>query len=84
MIRARYGAMLVSVANVNRAPARKIRVSSIQDLVRVAQRDGRTILHQGNGVGPHRYFVDDGAVTYEYQTQAPPALAHSADGASTE
>ncbi len=72
MIRARYGSMLVSVAEVNRSTSRRIRVASMQDLARVAQRDGRMILDQRNGAGTHRYFVDDGSVTYEYTASSPP------------
>lgn len=69
MIRARYGSMLVSVADVEQRTARRVRVASIQDLVRVAQRDGRAILHE-NGTSLHRYFVDDGTVSYEYEVLA--------------
>lgn len=46
--------------------AQRIRVASIKDLVKLAQRDGRMILHQQ--LAPHSdlYFIQDGAVTYQY------------------
>ncbi len=66
MIRARYGSLLVAVTEVNRPDSEKIRVASIQDLVRVAQREGRMILHYPGRQGIHHYVVADGSATYEY------------------
>ena len=72
MIRARYGSLLISVAQADGLEtARKIQVASIQDLVRLAKRDGRIIIHQEVGPGIHRYLVDDGTVTYEYRAMEP-------------
>ena len=71
-IRARYGSLLVSVAQADLKEERqKIEVASMQDLVRLAQRDNRIILHQELERGSHRYFVPDGTVTYEYRVTEP-------------
>ena len=71
-IRARYGSLLISVDQTDGLEsARKIQVGSIQDLVRLANRDGRIIMHQEVGAGVHRYLVDDGMVTYEYRATEP-------------
>ena len=71
-IRARYGSLLISVDQTDGLEsARKIQVASIQDLVRLANRDGRIIMHQEVGAGVHRYLVDDGTVTYEYRAMEP-------------
>jgi hypothetical protein len=65
-IRARYGSRLV---NVEQAEAGRvedaIRVASIRDLARLAERAGSVILHTPDAHG-HRYFVRDGDDTYEY------------------
>lgn len=70
-IRARYGSLLISVAQADlKEDGQNIRVATMQDLVRLAQRDGRTIFHQALGADSHLYFVHDGTVTYQY-TLAP-------------
>jgi hypothetical protein len=67
-IRARYGSLLISVAQADlKEEGRRVQVATIQDLVRLAQRDGRPIFHQALGPDAHRYFIPDGAVTYEYR-----------------
>lgn len=65
-IRARYGSQMVDVQaaeSVSRDDA--VRVASIRDLSRLAERFGSVILHQPLADG-HRYFVRDGDDTYEY------------------
>ena len=67
-IRARYGSMIVAVADGGRNYSmRRIKVASMKDLARVAKRDGGIILHEKNPRGGSLYFVDDGAVSYEYE-----------------
>jgi len=71
-IRARYGSLVISIDQTDGLETvRKIQVGSIQDLVRLANRDGRIIMHQEVGAGVHRYLVDDGTVTYEYRATEP-------------
>ena len=46
-IRTRYGSMLISIAQANLTEeTQRMEVASVQDLARLAQRDGRTIFHQ--------------------------------------
>jgi len=65
-IRTRYGARLVDVrASESRRDAKAVRVATIRDLARLAERCGSVILHAPRPDG-HRYFVRDGDDTYEY------------------
>jgi signal peptidase len=64
-IRARYGARLVDVQVPPVIGEEAIRVASIRDLARLAERAGTVILHTPLPAG-HRYFVRDGDDTYEY------------------
>lgn len=62
-IAARYGTLLVEVANVDPLPARSIRVVSMEDLARVAQRESLAICH----VAPRGlYFVQSTSARFEY------------------
>lgn len=62
-IAARYGTLLVEVANVDPLPARSIRVVSMEDLARVAQRESLAICH----VAPRGlYFVQSASARFEY------------------
>jgi signal peptidase len=71
-IRARYGAMLVSVDQSDfKEDSRKVEVASIEDLMRMARMDGRPIFHQELSHSSHRYFIRDGLVTYEYMLKGP-------------
>lgn len=71
-IRARYGSMVISVADsdVLAEKSQQIRLATIQDLVRLANKDSRVILHQVQGDGSDAYFVQDGALTYLYVSPA--------------
>ena len=65
-IRARYGSRLVSVAGPEtERTADAVRVATMRDLARLAERFGSVILHAPLPEG-HRYFVRDGEDTYEY------------------
>lgn len=68
-IEARYGALLVKVngsdLGVYDLDGHIVEVASIEDLARVAEREGRMILHQQQG-DRHEYFVQDVDVTYCY------------------
>lgn len=83
-IRARYGSMLVAVDDANFKPeTEKIRVSSIQDLARMAQRDGTVIFHQRRAAGDDRYFIHHGMVAYEFSpTSDNPSAGRDSDEAS--
>ena len=66
-IHARYGSLIVSVAGADaRDAATTMEVASIQDLVRLAERDQRMVLHQRLGTECHRYSVHDGDIIYQY------------------
>ncbi len=68
MIRARHGGLLVAVDSddMTRDDRGCIRVTSIQDLVRIAEREGQIIFQHEFEPGSYRYFVRDGAAVYEY------------------
>jgi signal peptidase I len=71
-IGARYGSMLLNVHRQTAgAPERLVELDSIDDLAKVAGKEGRMILHS-NGGGPHQYVVADGETLYRYRA-APPS-----------
>lgn len=73
-IRSRYGPLLITLRGSDLGDeVRLIEVASIDDLVKVAEREGRMVLHQESG-SIHQYFVQDVDVTYRYQTQPVPAV----------
>jgi len=75
-IQARYGSLLITVAQADlKEDAQRISVASIEDLVKLAQRDGRMILHQELGPQSHLYFIPDGAVTYQYMVTEEGSIA---------
>lgn len=70
-IRARYGSMLLHVAAAEDETVRdRVRVVSMRDLVRLAQRAGVLILEEREPSGP-RYFVRDGDAVYEFVPDRP-------------
>jgi hypothetical protein len=69
-IQSKYGPLLITVHNSDAAAGgRVIEVAAIDDLVKIAQRDGRMILHQERD-SSHHYFIQDNDLTYRYQTGA--------------
>jgi hypothetical protein len=50
-------------------PVAIIDVASLQDLARLAQRDGGIVFHQRFDTSGYRYFVPDGTTMYQYTTQ---------------
>lgn len=75
-IHARYRSLLVAVTNVPSDPdAQMIDVESIDELVRLARRDGRIILHHECAPGVRRYFVPDLGVTYQYLLDESPRMS---------
>ncbi len=67
-INARYGSLMIALRGSDlNASIRLIDVATIEDLVRVAEREGRMILHQRSGRS-HDYFVQEVDVTYRYCT----------------
>jgi hypothetical protein len=68
-IKARHGHLLIQVSDSDLGMiGRVVEVISIDDLVRVAEREGRMILHQQHGA-IHDYFDQDVDVTYRYWTR---------------
>jgi signal peptidase I len=61
----RYGATLVQVSEADHNGSHRVRVASMTDLARLAQRDGGVIFSQKLPDGD-LYFIPDGPVTYEY------------------
>ena len=66
-IQARYGALLIDVDDANfENTSRVIDVVRFADLLRLAEREERMIMHQRTG-GTDRYYVQDEAITYRYR-----------------
>ena len=69
-IQLKYGPLLIAVHGSDLAAnGRVIEVATMDDLVKIAERDGRMILHQENG-SSHYYFIQDNDLTYRYQAGA--------------
>jgi signal peptidase I len=75
-IATKYRAHLIDVlpSPSSQAPGRVVRVASIEDLARLAERFDRMILHEDNN-GAHRYLVEESAIEYEYHPAGQPAAA---------
>ena len=68
-IQARFGSMLIAVDDANfENTSRVIDVTTFEDLVRIAMRDERMIMHQF-AAGIHRYYVQDSAVVYRFRVE---------------
>jgi len=65
-IQARYGSAIVTVSGADLREGQVVRVASMPDLVRLAERQGQVILHQALPSGDHRYFIPMDGVVYEY------------------
>ncbi len=67
-IQAQYQALLVTVRNTNWLDPQKqvIEIATIEDLVKIAEREARMILYYPQNA-THQYFVQDSNITYRYQ-----------------
>jgi len=66
-IEARYGSQILSVKTADMPEeTRSVEVATIRDLARLAQQNGRNILHMRQGKSSHLYFVQEGDTTYRY------------------
>ncbi|MHB0878888.1 MAG: DUF5305 family protein [Anaerolineae bacterium] len=68
-IRAQYGNMVVSVADVDFSQVRLVELASISDLKRLASLDGQVILHRQLDETSDVFFVDHGTVAYTYSVR---------------
>lgn len=82
-IRARYGPLLVSISRSGEVSAQtasderlpRIEVSAFEDLVKIAESAGQSILHRPNGA-LHDYYVHDLGAIYHYAaSETAPAVA---------
>lgn len=72
-IAGRYGPKLVDVTGrKGRHASTDVQVYKIEDLARIADREGATILHETEN-GVHYYFVDSQNGTYIYRLEAGPS-----------
>ena len=68
-IQTRFGAMLIRVDDANfENTSRVIDVKTFEDLIRLASRDERMIMHQFAG-GVHRYYLQENAIVYRYRVE---------------
>ena len=68
-IQARFGAMLITVDDANfENTSRIIDVTTFDDLLRLASRDDRMIMHQFAGE-THRYYVQENSIVYRYRLE---------------
>jgi len=66
-IEARYGSLILSVKTADIPEnGRSVEVATIRDLARLAQQNGRNIMHMRRGKSSHLYFVQEGDTTYKY------------------
>lgn len=68
-VQLKYGSSLITVHDSDlKTTDRVIKVATIDELAKLAEKDGRMILHQSFGQA-HNYYVQDSAVTYVYQVR---------------
>lgn len=70
-IRARHGALIVTVDTDPVRGAQPMPVGAIADLVRLAKREQTCILHHHTDDGVHRYVVPDGLMAFIYEATDP-------------
>jgi hypothetical protein len=68
-IQSRYSELLVSAMHVQHMPGTIIDVMSIDDLVKLAEKDNRTVLHTID-VGGHHYYVQSEEGLYRFSLNA--------------
>jgi signal peptidase I len=77
-IGARYGSILVAVERPEAlGEAGSVRVANVEDLVKIAEHEGRMILHCAGESG-RDYFVQDQALTYLYSVRDQPSGGRTA------
>ena len=65
-IQFKHGKLLIPIQASSVAKAEEVvEMAAIDDLVRLAEREGRMILYHANGTG-HHYLLKDGPITYHY------------------
>ena len=69
-IAARYGHLLLPVSSRSGSWEQAIQLADIEGLVRLAEHQGKLILHVAEG-GDHSYVVEDGSTVYRYRVHAP-------------
>lgn len=69
-IRLLHWSVMVDVDSYDDEHTRRVPMRSIGELVRLAKRDQRMVLHHDLGDGEHRYVVTDGDVSFEYRLDA--------------
>lgn len=67
-IRLRYGPLIVPVSETAPNGEHAVKVETMADLVRLARRAEQMVFYHRDGDSRHRFFVPDGAVTYEYRS----------------
>ncbi len=63
-IHARYGGMLIAVAQVDLHQSRQIQVASMKDMARLAQQNGGVIFWKAFNDGSRLFFIPEGQLTY--------------------
>lgn len=71
MVAAKLGGSLVRVSGVPVARARTIDVATVDDLAKIAQKEGCVILQEARP-GYHAYFIHLGDITYRHQALGQP------------
>lgn len=67
MVQARFKTVFIEATGVDATqPMSVVDVASLQDLARLAQRDGGIVFHENIGASNSRYFVPDGATMFQY------------------
>ena len=66
-IQSRYAPLLVSMSAADLEPdGRMFEVATFEDLVKIAEKGGQSILQRTSG-GAHDYYVQDAGVMYHYR-----------------
>ena len=69
-IQSRYGSLLVTASHIERLPGVMVEVASIDDLMKLAERENGIVLHSTDAVG-HHYFLQAGETLFHYVLSLP-------------
>jgi len=69
-IQSRYGSLLVAASHIERLPGIMVEVASIDDLMKLAERENSVVLHSTDAVG-HHYFLQAGETLFHYVLTLP-------------
>lgn len=80
-IQNRYGSLLVTASHIEHLPGIMVEVASIDDLMKLAERENGIVLHSTDAIG-HHYFLQAGETLFHYVLTLPLLNRHASSSSS--